>query len=155
MQGCLPDVCKFRADVVVGLAAPFAPFGPHTGETGLPLLGPHHPTVCSDASCEGEACTRKGRRPRPPGLTPRKTGCRVAVYHGWDDPFARPEDVVALTGELTDAGGDWQFHAYGRTMHSFMAERADRPEPGIAYKARSAERARSGLRGFLARVPTG
>ncbi|SCF82011.1 Dienelactone hydrolase family protein [Streptomyces sp. Ncost-T10-10d] len=52
--------------------------------------------------------------------------------------------------ELADAGADWQFHAFGRTMHSFMAEGADRPELGIAYNARSAERAWSGLRGFLA-----
>ncbi|MFJ1549242.1 dienelactone hydrolase family protein [Streptomyces sp. NPDC088246] len=86
----------------------------------------------------------------PPGLTPRKIDCRVAVYHGWDDPFARPEDVVALAAELTESGADWQFHAFGRTVHSFMAERANRPELGIAYNARSAERAWSGLRGFLA-----
>ncbi|WP_218951996.1 dienelactone hydrolase family protein [Amycolatopsis anabasis] len=86
----------------------------------------------------------------PPGSAPRRIGCKIAVYHGWDDPFAKPEDVVALAAELTAAGADWQVRAFGQTLHSFMAEQANRPDLGIAYNARSAERSWSGLRGFLA-----
>lgn len=86
----------------------------------------------------------------PPGWVPRRIDCKVAVYHGWEDPFAKPDDVVALAAELTASGADWQIQAFGQTMHSFMAEQANRPDLGVAYHARSADRAWLGLRGFLA-----
>ncbi|GAA5045433.1 dienelactone hydrolase [Thermocatellispora tengchongensis] len=86
----------------------------------------------------------------PPGWTPRPTSCKVAVYHGWEDPFARPEDVTALAAELTAAGADWQFQVFGHTFHSFMAEQANSPELGIQYSRQSAERAWWSLERFLA-----
>jgi dienelactone hydrolase len=86
----------------------------------------------------------------PSGWTPREINCKVAVYHGWEDPFAKPNAVIALAAELTESGADWQIQAFGQTQHSFMAEQANRPDLGIAYNARSAERAWSGLRRFLA-----
>jgi dienelactone hydrolase len=58
---------------------------------------------------------------------------RIAVHHGWDDPLAPPEDVVALGRELTARGADWQLHAYGGAMHAFMAPFADQPQRGIQY----------------------
>jgi dienelactone hydrolase len=75
---------------------------------------------------------------------------KVIAFHGWDDPFAPPEDVVALGRELSAAGADWQLHAYGNTMHSFMAPSADNPDPGIAYSETSARRAWASLGSFLA-----
>lgn len=63
------------------------------------------------------------------------------MYHDWDDPFARPEDVVALAAELTDSGADWQFHAFGRTVHSFMVSRVP---PVIATAAVPNAAARTG-----------
>jgi dienelactone hydrolase len=59
-------------------------------------------------------------------------------------------DEPLLGEQLTAAGADWQIHAYGGTMHAFMAGRADRPEVGIQYNERSARRAWSSLVGFLA-----
>jgi dienelactone hydrolase len=88
-------------------------------------------------------------------LTPPEDGVRneiramVTVFHGWDDPFAPPEHVVALGKELTEAGADWQVHAYGNTMHSFMATKANSPEAGIMYSERAARRAWSSLGSFL------
>lgn len=86
----------------------------------------------------------------PPGWADEgPVAARVAVHHGWDDPFAPPEDVIALGRELTARGADWQLHAYGGAMHAFMAPFADRPEEGIRYDPVVAERAWRGLGDFL------
>ncbi|WP_404711084.1 dienelactone hydrolase family protein [Sphingomonas sp. MMS24-J13] len=44
---------------------------------------------------------------------------KVLVLHGWNDPLDPPETVLALAKEMTDAGVDWQIHAYGHTVHGF------------------------------------
>ena len=87
---------------------------------------------------------------RPEGLTNASITARVLAFHGWDDPMVPPADVVALGTELTEAGADWQIHAYGGTMHAFMAVGANRPEAGIQYNERSARRAWASLVAFLA-----
>lgn len=76
---------------------------------------------------------------------------KVIVFHGWDDPFAPPADVLALGRELTHTGADWQIHAYGHTMHS-LAPAADKPEAGIMYSDVAAHRAWASLGSFLAEV---
>ncbi|OHC99929.1 MAG: carboxymethylenebutenolidase, partial [Sphingomonadales bacterium GWF1_63_6] len=58
---------------------------------------------------------------------------RLLICHGWDDPIAPPESMVALAHELTAAGCDWQIHAYGRTGHAFTDKSANMPEKGLAY----------------------
>lgn len=88
----------------------------------------------------------------PPGLTEHAIAAKVLVLHGWDDPFAPPDDVTALGRELSTRGADWQVHAYGSTMHAFMAPWADDPESGVRYNSRSARRAWASLAGFLAEV---
>jgi dienelactone hydrolase len=87
---------------------------------------------------------------RPEELPTGPIRPKVISFHGWDDPMVPPADVVALGEELTQAGADWQIHAYGGTMHAFMAVGADRPEAGIQYNERSARRAWSSLVAFLA-----
>ncbi|MCK0176115.1 MULTISPECIES: dienelactone hydrolase family protein [Mycobacteriaceae] len=74
---------------------------------------------------------------------------KVAVFHGWDDPFAPPQDVVAIGQELTRRRADWQLHAYGDAMHAFMAPFADQPDRGIQYNAVVAGRAWRVLGDFL------
>jgi dienelactone hydrolase len=77
----------------------------------------------------------------PPGLAPRKIPAKVVAYHGWDDPMVPPEKVVALGQELTEAGCDWQIHAYGRVGHGFTNPRASELKiEGVAYNALAAER---------------
>ena len=86
---------------------------------------------------------------RPESLPIVPIQASVIVFHGWDDPMAPPNDVVALGHELTTARADWQVHAYGDTMHAFMAVGVDRPEAGLQYNARSAKRAWTALETFL------
>ena len=44
-------------------------------------------------------------------LASPKIGARVLILHGWDDPMAPPEAMLALATELSEAGADWQVHA--------------------------------------------
>ncbi len=85
----------------------------------------------------------------PPGRPVRPIAARIVLYHGWDDPWAPPEDVLALTAELTEAGADWQLHAFGDTRHAFMMPGAEDSEHGMRYSERAAERAWTSLRHFL------
>jgi len=87
---------------------------------------------------------------KPQGVPDVQIKAKVIAFHGWDDPLAPPADVLALTKELTDAGADWQLHAFGHTLHAFMAVGANRPQAGIQYNERSARRAWNGLQTFLA-----
>jgi dienelactone hydrolase len=77
----------------------------------------------------------------PPGLPPEKIKAKVVAFHGWDDPMVPPDKVVALGQELTEAGCDWQIHAYGNVGHGFTNPHAsDLQIDGVAYNALAAER---------------
>jgi dienelactone hydrolase len=77
----------------------------------------------------------------PPGLPAEKIKAKVVAFHGWDDPMVPPEKVVALGQELTEAGSDWQIHAYGHVGHGFTNPHAsDLQIDGVAYNALAAER---------------
>ena len=77
----------------------------------------------------------------PPGLPAQKISAKVVAYHGWDDPMVPPEKVVALGNELTEAGSDWQIHAYGHVGHGFTNPHASALQiDGVAYNELAAER---------------
>jgi dienelactone hydrolase len=77
----------------------------------------------------------------PPGLPPEKIKAKVVAFHGWDDPMVPPDKVVALGKELTEAGSNWQIHAYGHVGHGFTNPHADQIGiDGVAYDALAAER---------------
>jgi dienelactone hydrolase len=77
----------------------------------------------------------------PPGLPAQPIKAKVAAFHGWDDPMVPPEKVVALGQELTEAGSDWQIHAYGHVGHGFTNPHASQLQiDGVAYNALAAER---------------
>ena len=76
----------------------------------------------------------------PPGLPPETIKAKVVAFHGWDDPSVPPEKVVALAQELTEAGADWQIHAYGHVMHGFTNPGATGAVPGVRYNPLAAER---------------
>jgi dienelactone hydrolase len=77
----------------------------------------------------------------PPGLPAEKIKAKVVGFHGWDDPMVPPEMVVALGKELTEAGCDWQIHAYGHVGHGFTNPHASSLQiEGVAYNALAAER---------------
>ena len=77
----------------------------------------------------------------PPGLPKEKITAKVVCFHGGDDPMVPPDAVVALGNELTEAGSDWQIHAYGHVGHGFTNPHAsDLQIDGVAYNALAAER---------------
>jgi dienelactone hydrolase len=77
----------------------------------------------------------------PPGLPKHKIPAKVVAFHGWDDPMVPPDAVVALGKELTEAGSDWQIHAYGNVGHGFTNPKAHEIGiEGVAYNALAAER---------------
>ncbi len=85
----------------------------------------------------------------PPGLAPEKIKAKVVAFHGWDDPMVPPEMVVALGKELTEAGADWQVHAYGHVQHGFTNPTAHGAVPGVVYNELAAERSWTSLINFL------
>ena len=86
----------------------------------------------------------------PPGLPPQPIKAKVVAYHGWDDPMVPPQAVVALGTELTDAGADWQIHAYGHVGHGFTNPRAsDLGIDGVDYDEAAARRSWASLVNFL------
>ncbi len=77
---------------------------------------------------------------------------KVLILHGWDDPMAKPDDVLMVSKELTEAGADWQLHAYGHAMHAFTAPGANMPERGLQYSEPAARRSWQAMENFLAEV---
>ncbi|MFZ2997351.1 dienelactone hydrolase family protein [Sphingobium sp.] len=74
---------------------------------------------------------------------------KLLVCHGWDDPIAPPPATVALAQELTDAGCDWQIHAYGGTGHAFTDESVNMPEKGLAYSPDADRRSFRSMKDFV------
>jgi dienelactone hydrolase len=89
----------------------------------------------------------------PPGNTAgTPISAKVLCLHGYDDPMAQPDSMQALALELSDAGADWQIHAYGGTQHAFSNPQANNPDMGTVYSARADARAALATRNFLAEV---
>lgn len=86
----------------------------------------------------------------PPGNTVGNTvRARILALHGWDDPMARPDSVVALADELSAMDADWQLHAYGNTMHAFSNPAANDPDMGTVYDAAADRRSWQAMKNFL------
>ena len=89
----------------------------------------------------------------PPGNTAgNKVSARVLALHGWEDPLATPEQVVALSEELTAMGADWQIHAYGNTLHAFTNPAANDYDAGTVYNASADRRSWAALQAFFAEL---
>jgi dienelactone hydrolase len=88
-----------------------------------------------------------------PGNTEgHKTKSKVLALHGWDDPMAKPEDVMAFSNEMTEAGADWQLHAFGGTMHAFTNPQANDPDFGTVYNPAAERRSFATLKNFLQEI---
>jgi dienelactone hydrolase len=72
---------------------------------------------------------------------------KILALHGWDDPLAKPEDVIAFATEMTEKKADWQLHAYGHTEHGFTNTK--RPE---MYREAADRRSWQAMENFLAEV---
>jgi len=86
--------------------------------------------------------------PTPPGNT-KKIKAKMLIAHGWEDPMAKPDSMVELAKELTEAGADWQLHAYGSTAHAFTNQKAQDKDSGMNYNADADRRSWQALRNFL------
>ena len=78
-----------------------------------------------------------------------KITAKLLVCHGWDDPIAPPDATIALAKELTEAGCDWQIHAYGHTGHAFTDHDAKMPERGLVYQPDADRRSFRSMTDFL------
>ncbi len=85
----------------------------------------------------------------PDNTSGNRSGASVLALHGWDDPLAKPDAVVALGAELTELGCDWQIHAYGGTMHAFTNPAANDAERGTVYDAKADRRSWRSMCGFF------
>lgn len=91
-----------------------------------------------------------------PGNTEGNTiRAKVLALHGWDDPMATPDNVLALSNELTGMGADWQLHAYGNTMHAFTNPDANDTQMGTVYDANADRRSFRSMQNFLEEVFNG
>ncbi len=89
----------------------------------------------------------------PPGNTSgNKITAKVLALHGWGDPLAPPDQVVALAEELTEAGSDWQIHGFGNTLHAFTNPQAKDPANGFQYSEAATRRSWKMLEDFLAEI---
>ena len=88
----------------------------------------------------------------PSGLEPRPITAKVLALHGYADPMVPPEQVVSFGKEMTDAGVDWQLHAYGGVLHAFTVPEANDLSLGALYNADAERRSWRALVDFLAEI---
>ena len=88
----------------------------------------------------------------PGGIPNEKITARVLCLHGQDDPMVPPDQVLDLENEMTEAGADWQVHAYGGTMHAFTNPAADNPDFGTVYNPVANRRATRSIENFLGEI---
>ncbi len=85
-----------------------------------------------------------------PGNTAgNRVSASILALHGWDDPLATPDSVVALGEELSALGADWQIHGYGHTVHAFTNPAANDMERGTVYDAAADRRSWIAMKNFL------
>jgi dienelactone hydrolase len=88
-----------------------------------------------------------------PGNTgDKRISAKILIMHGWDDPMATPDQVLALADEMSAMGADWQIHAYGNTLHAFTNPAANDPGFGTVYNAQADRRSWQNLQLFLAEI---
>ena len=81
-----------------------------------------------------------------------KITAKVLALHGWDDPMAPPARVDAFAKEMSEAGADWQLHAYGNTLHAFTNPAANDVNFGTVYDTDADRRSWQSTRNFLAEL---
>ncbi|MGC4251974.1 MAG: dienelactone hydrolase family protein [Sphingobium sp.] len=74
---------------------------------------------------------------------------KLLICHGWDDPLAPPDVTTGLAKELTEAGCDWQIHAYGHVGHAFTDQSMNLTDKGLFYSADADRRSFRAMKDFL------
>ncbi|MEO0818502.1 MAG: dienelactone hydrolase family protein [Pseudomonadota bacterium] len=88
----------------------------------------------------------------PTNISGYTIDAKVIAYHGWLDPMAKPEDVMALSQEMDAAKADWQLYAFGNAMHAFTTPGANNPEMGTVYQPEADKRSWASFGQFLGEV---
>ena len=89
----------------------------------------------------------------PPGNTSgNRIVAQILALHGWDDPLATPDQVVALGEELSSLGADWQLHAYGGVRHAFTNPAADASTGVTVYNEAADRRSWTAAQYFLSEL---
>jgi dienelactone hydrolase len=79
--------------------------------------------------------------------------CKVLVLAGADDPFQKPEDLVAFGKEMKDAKVDWQIVFYGGAVHAFTEREVDKNNmPGAKYNEKADKRSWQAMKDFFAEI---
>jgi dienelactone hydrolase len=86
----------------------------------------------------------------PGNTVGNKIDASVLALHGWDDPLATPDTVLALGEELSAMGADWQIHGYGGTQHAFTNPAANDVARGTLYDAAADKRSWLAMTNLLA-----
>lgn len=87
-----------------------------------------------------------------PALPEHAIQAKVLVLHGYDDPWVKPEAMCEFADEMTQAGVDWQIHAYGHTKHAFTNPQATDPNSANLYNPTVALRAWQAMLAFFGEV---
>ncbi len=85
-----------------------------------------------------------------PNIPKPRITTKVLIEHGWQDPMATPEHVLALATEMITAGADWRLNAHGRAVHAFTSPGAANRAGGAEYDAAADRRSFASLTDFLA-----
>lgn len=88
----------------------------------------------------------------PGNTVDNKISAKVLVLHGWEDPLATPDAVLALAKELTAMDADWQIHGYGNTTHAFTNPHADDWAGGKKYNENADRRSWVATQNFLSEL---
>lgn len=90
----------------------------------------------------------------PPNDLCKPVQAKVLVLHGFRDPMAPPEQLIALGHELAALGADFQLQAYGRAAHAFANPVANQPERGAVYDELTRDRAYRLMHDFFLEIFT-
>jgi dienelactone hydrolase len=75
---------------------------------------------------------------------------KVLALHGADDPFVKPEEVVAFEEEMRKGGVDWEVIKYGDAVHSFTNPQAGTDKSrGAAYNEKADHRSWEAMKTFF------
>ncbi len=89
-------------------------------------------------------------RPLSPGATIK---AKVLALCGADDPYEKPDDMVAFEKQLRDTNVDYQIVSYGHAVHAFSDVHVDElNQPGAKYNAAADKRSWQTMVDFFAEI---
>jgi dienelactone hydrolase len=74
---------------------------------------------------------------------------KILALHGYDDPMADHDTLIAFANEMTAAKAFFEIDIYGNTKHAFTNPEANDPDFGTVYHAHAATRAFASSISFL------